>query len=93
MKKKKTYAKHKIAFVERRVNKLSDVGRKISERSGDQLASHFYFSGSVCSFNVLTPFFYTRRFLFKVTVTRSYSSSAVFRPFLVLNPRDLYYRG
>jgi len=58
---------------------LGDLVRKITERSGDQLESRYFYScRSVCFFNVLTPFFFARRFLFKKIVTYSHSSSAVF---------------
>ena len=58
------YAKLHGPMDESQVRFLGDMGRKISECSGDQLELHFYSSGLVISFNVLTPFFFMKRFLF-----------------------------
>jgi len=53
--------------------------------------SFFYSSRSVCSFNVLTPFFFTR--LFCSRRQRRVAIPAQQFLILVFNPRDLHYRG
>ena len=61
---------------------LSDLGRKISERSRvTRLMASFYFNGSVCSYNDSTRSFSTKPFQLKMGSTRSHSSLLLFSCF------------
>ena len=70
---------------------ISELGRKISEYSGDLFTVVTFSSESSCSFGDITPFSSMRRSRLKIKSTRSHPS--LVSVFLVFNPGDLYYLG